>query len=70
MVAGHKAHGNDIAELKNQVGKLVDFMSRFSDQGKLPSNTVLNPRNNEVLVVTRSSTDTSPKKQSRADLPV
>nr|XP_011462101.1 PREDICTED: uncharacterized protein LOC101307874 [Fragaria vesca subsp. vesca] len=46
LVQGQTNNTKDIAELKNQVGKIVDFMGKFSESGKLPTSTVPNPNSN------------------------
>ncbi|XP_004308573.1 PREDICTED: uncharacterized protein LOC101292944 [Fragaria vesca subsp. vesca] len=43
---GQTNNMKDIAELKNQVGKIMDFMGKFSESGKLPPSTVPNPKSN------------------------
>ncbi|XP_062025882.1 uncharacterized protein LOC133742218 [Rosa rugosa] len=55
LVVGQATHSKDIAELKNQMGQVVDFMGRIAETGKLPSNTVPNPRNEHAqAIITRS----------------
>ena len=48
LVAGQQAQSKDIAELKNQMGKVVDFMGRFTEDGRLPSNAIPNPKNDQA----------------------
>ena len=33
-----------MGDLKNQMGKMVEFMGQFREPGKLPSSTVVNPK--------------------------
>ncbi|XP_004288934.1 PREDICTED: uncharacterized protein LOC101294799 [Fragaria vesca subsp. vesca] len=57
FVQGQTNNTKDIAELKNQVGKIVDFMGKISESGKLPPSTVPNPNSNfesAKIVATRS----------------
>ncbi|XP_040361822.1 uncharacterized protein LOC121049222 [Rosa chinensis] len=51
LIAGQTHHGNqinaistDVAELKKQMSQVVEFMGKFHEQGKLPSNTIPNPK--------------------------
>ncbi|XP_024178323.1 uncharacterized protein LOC112184289 [Rosa chinensis] len=44
LIQGQQNHGKDIADLKKQMGQVVDFMTKFHEQGKLPSNTIPNPK--------------------------
>ncbi|XP_061993653.1 uncharacterized protein LOC133711564 [Rosa rugosa] len=43
LVTGQQSNTKDIAELKKQMGQVVDFMGKISESGKLPSNTIPNP---------------------------
>ena len=55
LVVGQQANSKDIAELKTHMGQVVDFMGRFSEQGKLPSGVIPNPRNEQAqAIMTRS----------------
>ena len=55
LVQGRTNNTKDIAELKNQVGKIVDFMGKISESGKLPPSTVPNPIfESAKIVATRS----------------
>ncbi|XP_062020908.1 uncharacterized protein LOC133737346 [Rosa rugosa] len=44
LIQGQQNHGKDIADLKKQMGQVVEFMTKFHEQGKLPSNTIPNPK--------------------------
>ncbi|XP_040369767.1 uncharacterized protein LOC121051453 [Rosa chinensis] len=44
LVQGQQNHTKDIADLKRQMGQVVDFMTKFHESGKLPSNTIRNPK--------------------------
>ncbi|PRQ60837.1 hypothetical protein RchiOBHm_Chr0c36g0502941 [Rosa chinensis] len=44
LLQGQQAHTKDIAELKKQMGQVVDFMTKFHETGRLPSNTIPNPK--------------------------
>ena len=48
LVAGQQAQSKDIVELKNQMGEVVDFMGRFTEDERLPSNAIPNPKNDEA----------------------
>nr|XP_011457307.1 PREDICTED: uncharacterized protein LOC105349390 [Fragaria vesca subsp. vesca] len=57
LMQGQTNNTKDIVELKNQVEKIVDFMGKFSESGKLPPSTVPNPNSNfesAKIVETRS----------------
>ncbi|XP_050387927.1 uncharacterized protein LOC126804535 [Argentina anserina] len=55
LVVSQQANTKDIAELKTHMGQVVDFMSRFSKQGKLPSGVIPNPKNEQAkAIMTRS----------------
>ncbi|XP_050387273.1 uncharacterized protein LOC126803521 [Argentina anserina] len=55
LVAGQQANSKDIAELKTHMGQVVDFMGRFSEQGKLSSGVIPNPKNEQAqAIMTRS----------------
>ncbi|XP_004288740.1 PREDICTED: uncharacterized protein LOC101297673 [Fragaria vesca subsp. vesca] len=43
LVKGQQSNTKDIAKLKNQLGKVVDFMGKITESGKLPPSTVPNP---------------------------
>ncbi|XP_062020990.1 uncharacterized protein LOC133737462 [Rosa rugosa] len=44
LVQGQQNHTKDIADLKKQMGQVMDFMTKFHENGKLPSNTIPNPK--------------------------
>ncbi|XP_050384763.1 uncharacterized protein LOC126801451 [Argentina anserina] len=55
LVMGQQGNSKDIAELKMHMGQVVDFMGRFSDQRKLPSGVIPNPRDEQAqAIITRS----------------
>ncbi|MEJ4811510.1 hypothetical protein SKA23_14430, partial [Enterococcus faecium] len=55
LLATTQSNTKDIAELKNQMGQVLDFMGKFSEQGRLPGGVIKNPKNEDTkAVVTRS----------------
>ncbi|XP_050368861.1 uncharacterized protein LOC126786952 [Argentina anserina] len=55
LVVGQQANSEDIVELKTHMGQVIDFMGRFSEQGKLPSGVIPNPNNEQAqAIMTRS----------------
>ncbi len=44
LIQGQQSHGKDIVDLKKQLGQVVDFMSKFHENGKLPMGTIPNPK--------------------------
>lgn len=46
LTRGQQSNVKDIADIKNQLGKIVDFMGKITEVGKLPSGTIPNPNPN------------------------
>ena len=55
LIATTQTNTKDIQELKNQMGKVVDFMGQIQEQGKLPGGTIPNPRKEQAQAITTRS---------------
>ena len=55
LVTGQQANSKEIAELKKQMGQVIDFMGKIHESGKLPGQTLPNPNAGQFkIVATRS----------------
>ncbi|XP_024178260.1 uncharacterized protein LOC112184226 [Rosa chinensis] len=57
LIQSQQNQGKEISDLKKQVGECVNKLNQLHDQGKLPSNTIPNPRGgfeSAKVVTTRS----------------
>ena len=69
LLATTQSNTKDIAELKNQMGKVVDFMGQIQEQGKLPGGTIPNPRKEQAqAITTRSGKVLQPSKPKQGQL--
>ena len=52
LMQTQQVQGNDIAEMKKQMGDLVNTVSRIREQGKLPGGTIPNPTFEQAKAIT------------------